>query len=81
MFAGLFGSINITVDASIAPSSVSLPPIVAINLSVSSGVVFPKSSNATGASFTGVTVISNVLVSSKLPSVNISYLWYNSVKV
>ena len=71
VFAALLGSISVTVAASIALSSVSFPPIKETTTSVSSGVVFPKSFTAIGASFTGVTVISNVPGTVAVPSVTL----------
>ena len=68
MLAGLLGSINTIVDASIAWSSVSLPAINGIFTGESSLPVFPKSFIAIGASLTPVTVISNVLVTAFTPS-------------
>ena len=67
----LFGSINVTVVASIVPSSVSFEVIAFIVTAVSSLVVFPESFTTTGASFTDVTSTSNVLVTSTEPSVNV----------
>ena len=71
VIVGLLGFINIIVDGSIVPSSVSLAPIVATVIWLSSSVLFPKLSIATGASFTESTVISSVLVTSTVPSVNV----------
>ena len=69
VFAGLLGSINVIVLASIVPSSVSFAPIVVIVIGVSSRVKSAlSSSTATGASLIPVTVISNVLDADKSPS-------------
>ena len=71
VFAGLFGSINTIVDASTVSSSLSLLVINEIFTGESSLPMFPESLIAIGASLTPVTVISNVLVVTEIPSVTV----------
>ena len=71
MLVGLLGSISIIVLGSTALSSVSLEPIAAIVIAVSSDVILFSSFTAIGASFIGLTVIVKVVETVTFPSVTL----------